>query len=421
MNSSKKLLNKNNMDDKISKPGTAPSSRTPLKGNGQAEGPSTKAIALAVVCVLLILVLCIGVAVQQFKPQTVLKVGDTKFSMDDMLYPIYERESSYLPSNELYANYMGTTVWDVSYMGENPQVDSSLTNAEGLKQEIINAETEYEVLYQEAVKANYELTEDEKKEAKEQAEDAVKGLSWSQKVKLAISSNKLVKRFEKRILAERYKEDRKAETDVTVDESQVKAEISAEDYRQYDIQYYSFSKTSTDPTTGESKTLKDDEIAKLEKELKQLAKKAKKADDFTTLLGEEKEGDIKYAEGNFTEKDGWSAYLSDDNLKKIKAMKNNEISQVIVDEKTGYYMFVKMINNNSTESYDTACEEALEAAKTETYYSWLENLEGGYEIKTYDSVWDDVTIGTVTTEIVTADDLAKMAEENSSEGSSEDQ
>lgn len=421
MNSSKKLLNKNNMEDKSSKTATAPSSRTPLKGNGQAEGPSTKAIVLGVICVLLVLALCIGVAAQQFKPQNVLKVGKTKFSMDDMLYPIYERESRYLPSNELYAQYMGTTVWDTSYMGTDKQVDSSLTNAEGLKQEIINAETEYEVLYQEAVKANYELTEDEKKDAKKQAEDALKGLSWSQKFKLAISDNKLVKRFEKRILADRYKEDKKKETDATVDEAAVKAEISAKDYRQYDIQYYSFAKTSADPTTGESKTLTDEEIAKLEKELKQLAKKAKKADDFTTLLGDKKEGDIKYAEGNFTEKDGWSAYLSDDNLKKIKAMKNNEISQVIVDETTGYHMFVKMINNNSTESYDTACEQAIETAKDEAYYSWLAELESGYEIKTYTSTWDDVTIGTVTTDIVTADDLTKMAEDAASKGNSEDQ
>lgn len=421
MNSSKKLLNKNNMEEKSSKIGTAPTSRTTLKKNGQAEGPGTKAIVLGAICVILILVLCIGVAVQQFKPQTVLKVGDTKFSMDDMLYPIYERESKYLPSNELYAQYMGTSVWDAGYMGTDTQVDSSLTNAEGLKQEIINAETEYEVLYQEAVKANYELTEDEKKEAKKQAEKALKGLSWSQKFKLAISGNKLTKRFEKRILADRYKEDRKKETDATVDESSVKANISAKDYRQYDIQYYSFAKNSTDPTTGQSKTLTDDEIAKLDEELKELAKKAKKADDFTTLLGDNKEGDIKYTEGNFTEQDGWSAYLSDDNLKKIKGMKNNEISQVIVDETTGYHMFVKMINNNSTESYDTACDEAVKKAKDEAYYNWLAELEEKYDIKTYDSIWKDVTIGTVTTDIVTADDLAKMAEEDSSKESSEDQ
>ena len=41
-----------------------------------------------------------------------------------------------------------------------------MTNAEGLKQEIINAETEYAVLYNEAVKAKYKLTKDEEKDAR---------------------------------------------------------------------------------------------------------------------------------------------------------------------------------------------------------------------------------------------------------------
>lgn len=418
MNSSKKLLNRAKEEIPNSGSISAPSSTSTLRGN---SGPGTKAIVLGVFCVLLVLVLCIGVGVQQFKPQLVLKINDTKFTMDNMLYPIYERESRYLPSNEIYEQIMGTSVWDTAYMGQDSTVDSSLSNAEGLKQEIINAETEYEVLYQEAVKANYSLTDEEKKDAKEQADKALKGLSWSQKLQLAISKNKLTKRFEKRILADRYKEEKKKECDATVDKATAISSVSKTDLREYDIQYYAFSKTDSDETTGESVTLSDEEISKLEKELKELAKKAKKADDFTKLIAEGEQTDITYQDGSFTEQDGWSQYLSEDNLKKIKAMKNNEISGVIKDETTGYYMFVKMINNNSTKSYDEACDEAFESAKITAYNTWLDGVKQNYTIKTYDSLWKDVTIGTVTTGIVTADDLAKMAESDSSEASSEDQ
>ncbi len=87
---------------------------------------------------------------------------------------------------------------------------------EGLKQEIINAETEYAVLYNEAVKAKYKLTKDEEKDARSQAKKAVKGLSFVQKLQLNISEKKLSKRFEKRILADRYKADQKKTTDATV-------------------------------------------------------------------------------------------------------------------------------------------------------------------------------------------------------------
>lgn len=418
MNSSKKLLNKANEDTHKSLVSAPTSTSTLGKGS---NGPGTKAIVLGVFCALLILVLCIGVGVQQFKPQTVLKINDTKFSLDSMMYPIYERESNYLPSNDIYQQIMNTSVWDTAYMGSDPTVDSSVSNAEGLKQEIMNAETEYEVLYREATKAGYKLTDEEKQDAKDQAAKAVKGLSWSQKLQLSISKNKLTNRFEKRILADRYKEDKKKETDASVDENTAIASVSKDELREYDVQFYSFSKTSTDEESQSSVTRTEDEISNLEKELKSLAKKAKKAEDFTKLVENEENSDIEYETASFTEKDGWAQYLSEDNLKKVKAMEKDEVSGVIKDETTGYYMVVKMIDNNSTKSYDEACDTAIEDAKNTAYYNWLDELKKNYNIKVYDSVWKDVTIGTVTTGIVTADDLAKMAESDSSEATSEDQ
>lgn len=52
--------------------------------------------------------------------------------------------------------------------------------------------------------------------------------------------------------------------------------------------------------------------------MNELAAKAKTAKDFTKLLGSEKESGVTYNSGNFTEKEGWSTYLSDANLKKTK-------------------------------------------------------------------------------------------------------
>ena len=62
-----------------------------------------------------------------------------------------------------------------------------------------------------------------------------------------------------------------------------------------------------------------------------------------------------------------------------------------------------MLNNNSNKRFDSA---------------WLAKLEKKHQIKKYDSVWNDVKIGTVTTSIVTADDLSKMAEADSSSSES---
>ena len=91
--------------------------------------------------------------------------------------------------------------------------------------------------------------------------------------------------------------------------------------KKYDVQYYSFAKKSTDSSTGTETKLTDKQIKEYTKKLNELAVKAKTAKDFTKLLGSEKESGVTYNSGNFTEKEGWSTYLSDANLKKIKKMK----------------------------------------------------------------------------------------------------
>lgn len=417
MNASKKIMNQGKKEETIST-SSAPKTNSKVKLGGASDGPGMKTYVLGGFCVALILILCIGVGIQQFKPSTVLKIDGEKITMDDMMYPIYERESKYLPSNEIYESYLGTSIWDAGYMGTDSTVDSNVTNAEGLKQEIINAETEYAVLYNEAVKAKYKLTKDEEKDARSQAKKAVKGLSFVQKLQLNISEKKLSKRFEKRILADRYKADQKKTTDATVNEKDAIKNVSKKDLRQYDVQYYSFAKKSTDSSTGTETKLTDKQIKEYTKKLNELAAKAKTAKDFTKLLGSEKESGVTYNSGNFTEKEGWSTYLSDANLKKIKKMKNGEISGVITDSSTGYTMLIKMVNNNSNKSYDSACDEAITSAKQTAYNAWLAKLEKKHQIKKYDSVWNDVTIGTVTTSIVTADDLSKMAEADSSSSES---
>ena len=168
---------------------------------------------------------------------------------------------------------------------------------------------------------------------------------------------------------------------------------------------YFVSKTGTD-------------MENLEKEMEKLAADAAAAKDFSKLIKDEEKTDIQYNSGNFTEKSGWS-FVSETNLKKIKSMKNNEISEVFLDEEAGYYVFVKMIDNNSTESYESACDSAIKEAQDAKYDEWYTALKDGYKIEINDEIWDTVVIGTVTTGIVTAEDLSAMNEEASSDATSE--
>lgn len=405
MNSSKKIMNKQNGESvKESSQVSAAKGSKRLSDGGFSD---TKKIVIGAICVIIVLVLCIGVGIQQFQPKVVLKVNNTKLTMDDMMYPIYERESAYLPYDEMYQMYTGKSIWENNYMGSDRNITSTVTNAIGLKQEVIDTETEYEILYQEAKKAGKKLSADDKKEVQDEVAKALKGLSFTQKLRLNISKSKLTKRFELRKLADNYKKEQTKELDKTVDEKAAIKDISKKDYREYKVQCYAFSNTSTD-SDGNTKKLSDSEKSKLEKELQELYKKAADAKDFSKLLKDDSKSDIKFSDTSFTEKDGWSMVTDKKLLKQIKSMKKDEISDIIKDEKSGYVLFVKMVDNNSNDSYKKACDSAITSAKNDAYDTWYQGILENYKVSTNSDVWDDVTIGSVTTDIVTAADLEKM-------------
>ncbi len=405
MNSSKKIMNKQNGESvKESSQVSAAKGSKRLSDGGFSD---TKKIVIGAICVIIVLVLCIGVGIQQFQPKVVLKVNNTKLTMDDMMYPIYERESAYLPYDEMYQMYTGKSIWENNYMGSDRNITSTVTNAIGLKQEVIDTETEYEILYQEAKKAGKKLSADDKKEVQDEVAKALKGLSFTQKLRLNISKSKLTKRFELRKLADNYKKEQTKELDKTVDEKAAIKDISKKDYREYKVQCYAFSNTSTD-SNGNTKKLSDSEKSKLEKELQELYKKAADAKDFSKLLKDDSKSDIKFSDTSFTEKDGWSMVTDKKLLKQIKSMKKDEISDIIKDEKSGYVLFVKMVDNNSNDSYKKACDSAITSAKNDAYDTWYQSILENYKVSTNSDVWDDVTIGSVTTDIVTAADLEKM-------------
>ena len=94
-------------------------------------------------------------------------------------------------------------------------------------------------------------------------------------------------------------------------------------------------------------------------------------------------------------------------------MKKNEISKIIEDKNTGYVLFVKMVDNNSQDSYKKACDSAVESAQNDAYDKWYQGILENYKVTTNSDVWDDVKIGSVTTDIVTAADLEKMKDDSS--------
>ena len=56
---------------------------------------------------------------------------------------------------------------------------------------------------------------------------------------------------------------------------------------------------------------------------------------------------------------------------------------------------------------------AIQTAQNEAYDKWYQGVLENYKVSETTDVWDDVKIGTVTTDIVTAADLEKMNQDSS--------
>lgn len=117
MNSAKKVMNQQK-DNSEKKENVTVKAATGKKKLGVSSGRNVKAIVLSAICIVLVLVLCIGVGIQQLGPEVAFTVNGTKVTMDDMMYPIYEKESYYLPYDEMYQAYMGTSSMGVIIPGK---------------------------------------------------------------------------------------------------------------------------------------------------------------------------------------------------------------------------------------------------------------------------------------------------------------
>lgn len=417
MNSAKKALKNQNQNQKR------------LGDTGDKKNPLALIVAVAVVSLILI----VGVAYDSFKPQNAVTIDGKKISIEKMMYNIWTTETQYEYMDQIYQMNFGSSYWDMT-------AGSGMTYRAQAKDEVMNQEIQATLMYQEALDAGYKLTEDEEKEVEEELQDILKMYSFWNRMRMGFTKSYLKKQIGRAKIVSRYREDLIEGFDV--DDEEIKKDFKKADYKEYEIEYYSAPITEEDED-GNSITIGKKELSAVEKEMKDLRKDADTAEDFSKLLPEEESDDeeeesaesaeseenqasITYNSGSFLEKDGWQ-YASDKNCDIIKKLKVDEISDVIVDEESGYMYFVKLTDNTSTESYDEAVENAITEAENTAFDEWYEALKEKHKIKVNDKVWDTVEMGNVTTAIereeVTEDSSDTEESEDSdadSEGEDED-
>lgn len=368
MNSAKKIMKNEGLGN-----------MNPLRAKGD-EVISKKNKILLLVGLVLIIGLSAVVAYIQLRPREILTVKGLNASnqeitntvyFDDAMYDIYTAETQYNSYESLYQQIYGSSYWTA----EN--VDGAGRNgSQAAKKQVMNALKQREILYMEGIKNGIELTEEEEKEISEDVNSVMEQLTDKQKKMTGLDEASVRETLEKQAIADRYKN--QVIATLGINEDELKASVSKKDYRQYTLQYYTVSKTTTSGEEEEEKSAK--ELKKAKKAMETLQKKAVKAEDFTTGLITDSDSDntddstgISYSTENLIETD--TDFLTAKLRKQVKAMKNGSVSDVI-ETKDAYYV-IKMVNNNDSEAYDNQCSEVIENEKESRFEVKYKN-----EIKT---------------------------------------
>lgn len=376
------------MSKKLVKGDTKPVAK--LNGEDLAAQKEKQQKLFVGVAAVLAIIMIVYIVWENHHTKYLVSINGEKATIEDMMYDVYEIEDVYGYMANFYAQLGYGDYWTME-AGENGETVQELA-----KEECMDSYVKGNILYQEAVANGYEVTEEDKKDAKEVLDSIFEAYTTTdeesgEKVEptevLGYTAEELGAILEEREVAMRYKDALVAAYGVT--EADVVDSIDKEAFRQYDIEYFTISLDGeaeedggVEEVTGAEKEVRYEKIKAV---LEQAGDK-----DWSKVLGDEKSDEVavKY------DKDGFIAdesYFDDETTAKITSMKNGEVSDIIESE--GSYYVIKMVNNNSTERYESEIADAVAEAEEVRFEEEYETIKAKYDVEIYNGDWKKVQLG----------------------------
>lgn len=316
----------------------------------------------------------------------VVTVGDSKIYLDEMMFYIFMTESQLDQIDQMYQAYMGMSYWDQEY-------SEGVTVREYSKTTTMDMAVQYEILYTEAVKAGFKLSEEDKEASVENIEQIMEALSEAQLEKTGLTKEIVTTAWNKSAIAYNYMADLIEGFDI--DDEGIRASINQEDYRQYDTQTLFVSTISYDED-GQSVEMSDSEKAEVKKKIDAYVEKAKAGEDFATLVEEDE--DVVSSDRSFLVND---EHTTEEFKEAALKLKKEEVSNVLEME-DGYYI-IKMVDDNSDESYESAVNEAIQEEENTRFQEAYEEMKNSYKITINEDVWGEIELGNVT--LISAEEM----------------
>lgn len=313
----------------------------------------------------------------------VVTIDDKKIKMKEMMYYIFqsEQEGNYYES--VYQSFEGAEqgFWDSEY-------EKGKTNREAVKDETMDACVLYELFGKKAKEEGYTLTKNETESAKTDAEEMLKSLTDKQKKTMGLTVDDITNIQKNILLGNKYYE--KIMKGIKVDEKAAKETVDKEKFRQYDVDYIYIPTVNYDEEYNPVEFTEDEKNKAYDK-MKELLPKAMKGREFDELVGK-KETELESGSISFTKGDN---LYGEDFEETALELKKGEVADKIIEGEDGYYI-IKMVNDNSNESYESEVENAIINAKNEAFQKEFEKIKKEHKIEINSTVWDSIELGTIT-------------------------
>lgn len=329
----------------------------------------------------LVVVLIVAMLFDQFYEKTILTIDGEKYKMSDVAYYFYSVESQYDYYDQMFGG--SGSYWNMVFDEESGETVRDMAKDEAIESSIYN-----ELLYKEAVAAGYTLTDEEKNNISTQVDSLLSStLPSSVKSKNKFTKSSLTAVLEKTTLVSRYRQDKIDSFDI--DDEAIKAGVNYDDFRQYDIETL-FISTNTTDEEGQTVAVSAEEKAAAYDKLNSYYESAKTTEDWSKLLPESEE-DVTYADTNFLES---GSVYSEDMEKMMMAMNNGDVSE-IYEAEDGYYI-VRMVDNNSPESYDNEVQNQITTEENKQFEEFYNKIKENYEYSTNERALASMKMGNVT-------------------------
>lgn len=307
------------------------------------------------------------------KNDFIVSIDNSKLTLDDFLYDIYQIKSERDTWNEAYQDALGIDYWDFEFEYNNME---SLARDTIMTRVVLN-----EILYDQAKKAEVSLTDEDESKLEAKSNELIQSMTEDQLEDTGLNYDIIIKTLQKQFIGDKYYQT--LLDSFEVNESAIRSNIDPDLYREYKTECLY---VPTVLVGHESiSPMSQEELTEAYSKILNVQNLIHKGADFKRIPNEI-DGVTLY------ERD----FILDDNTAEEEyknmaiTLENGNYSPIVTTE-FGYYI-ICMLNNNSSYRFEKHIDDLILEHKKEKFELYYYQLQKDYEISINNKYWERLSL-----------------------------